>query len=360
MTILNKIGRELVIDLINRDNNTSLTFDDVLFSLPTALSVTADFRNTVVDVIPKNTAKYKSTQKIVYWRLYLDKLIQDNDRIIPALGVTDTSELIDILNAMYNLKMTLDDVILEDIDTTIFPVSYVLKSHPNSYAYIGQVELTLTDKLIDLSEVVSKDLIAGIDYPMDPELSEGNVSFLDQSGFLLSAYGIVDSGMTVTNNGEIEVYSGVHTQDRNIVVMPTAGVYNMDLADTDEWYLDLGFGLYSGARAEDILELYDIDVTVTYALGGSASLRLIKDEDSNHAWSINGALPSADLVYSTNDKVAADSINMAWFKDAVAHTAVNSMGTIIGTFYINVRALPIKSIVVKPISLDIVVNANAL
>lgn len=360
MSILNKIGKDLVLALLNRDNRKSFTFNDIQFSPPIALPVTPDFRNTRTTVSAKPGSVYRGEKVVSYWRLDVARLFVGPNGRLNGEGVTNTLELLDRINARFDMRMTADDVLVENIDTSILPMKYVLKTHPSSFAYIGNVELELVNSLIDLGEVIAMDYMSGVDYPIDPELSEGNLTYLDVNGYLLSAPGVADDTMTKSSNNEIEIYGGFHIQDPNFFVTPLAGVYNIDLADTDEWFLDTGFGLLAGARDVELATLYDIDVDVRHSQGGGVRLTLTKDDEGTYGWSIAGSTNSADLIYQERGGIVADTVSLAWFHEAMNHIASNSVGALLGTFFVTIRAIPKRTIIVKPVTISLIVNVNSI
>lgn len=359
MSNLNKVGIELVLELINRDNRTTFTFDDILLSPPVALAVTADFRNTKTTVSAKPYGKYRGQETVAYWRLDLARLFVDPNNRVNGEGVTNTLELLDRINARYGTLMTADDVIVEDIDTTILPITYTLKTLPGSFAYIGQVDIDLRNALEDLGEVIEFDIMAGVEYPVDPELKEGGLTFVDESGNLLSAPGVSQDPMTNTNNGEIEIYTGVHLSDVGVKLMPEAGVYEFDFVTNDRWYLDVGFGLLPGARAGNIEELYDIDVSIIHALGGNTLMQLVRQPDDIYGWSIDGSIPSIDLGYQ-EDNVLADTLESGWFTNEIPLAEIAESGSLVGDFTVVVRATPIKSIQVSPLEIRTLVKARII
>ena len=355
---LNKIGKDLVLELLNRDNNKNYNFNHIVFGVPKALPVSPDYRNTEVKVTAKLGGPYRGEEYITYWRLHLDEVLVGTNTEIMAEGITNTLELLDILNKRYNLKLSPEDVVIEAIDTTILPKKYMLRTKLDSYAYIGQVELSLIDSKLELKEVLPINFLPNGFYPSKTEMTLGGLSFLTSNGKLLSAPKFTGSNAYQCNNGELEIYAGIHIQDPTYEILPVDGTYEFVLDPLYTWELDVGFGLLSSERGVDVLALYELSANIAYADGGSVDMAVVTDSNNDVGWSILGSLPSIDFLYARGREVLADSIDLGWLKDIVRHAVANQAGSLYGTWTIRIEAKPIKSIGLKPLALEITIKAQ--
>lgn len=354
MSALNKVGRELVIELLNRDNFTNLTFDDINFGSPEALVVTADIRNTKLEVSAVDGGRFRGRDVVTYWRLALDEVLVGTNREITAEGVTNTLELLDIINQRYDLMITHEDVVVEEIDTTTLPMKYLLRTIPGSYGYIKDVELDLVDSKTELSEVITITLLEQAFYPGLSDLTIGNPTFTDANGDLLSAPTFSPGGVSVISNDELEVYLGIHTMDSSVTHTPLAGVYTVDLATGLSWFLDVGVGLTDTTRVTDILDEYKVELSLAYEFGGTIHMELVKDSEQDVGWAINGSSASFDAIYEFDGKIVADSINTSWMRDIIKHANVTENGSLLDQWNVKLSIKPLSSASVKPIDLNVV------
>lgn len=160
-----KSSKEIILDLINRDNQRDLTFDEVSFSEP-EVNPSNYPRNTNVVVSADDGGGYQGEQTMHYNRLYLGKFFENTTPIIimdenPA----DTHEALSVINNTYNLGMSTEDIEFEEIAGRY----HTFKAKPHSYVWLGEVEfeirLTDDDDDIDLAHVLTNKTFQEFHYP---------------------------------------------------------------------------------------------------------------------------------------------------------------------------------------------------
>lgn len=358
---LNKIGKELILDLINRDNQaylpTPLTFADIDISEPEAIPSVEGSRNTRVLVTPAVGSKYSSERLVSYWRLDLEILFKEEFR---TLGITDTIEdtndLIAVLNQRFGLVLTEDDVEIEPIDTETMPVDYTLKTKEGSYAFIGEVTFTLT---LDLNDIIVTNLLDGFNYPQDPIVEHRSPELVDGDGLIFAGSGIHGHIMQTADNGEVEVFAGAHRRGPpNAYVTPVDGLYDIPLADGRLWNWSFGIGLLNTDRGDVLTELYDITMRVAYSGGGEIPFTLERLND-NLVWSVEGLGPViVDNAPVESLTIAQNSQQTRWYQQAYPTVVSNGAGANLGEFTITIEATPKRAIWMPPVSVTITVNVT--
>lgn len=357
MSHLNKIGRELVLDILNQTNRTNITFAQVEFSAPTMISGAAEgARNTRITISSKPNAPFTGSVSVTYWRLNISKVLSEAYLQIPIRNVTDTTGLIAQINQMYQIQLSEEDVAYEAIDTSTLPMTYRLRIVNNSYAYYGYVDLELIQGIPDISEPISINLLDGLNYPDTPVMMTGVFKWVNESGMVLAGTGIPGSYMTSMANGELEVFIGAHRRGSgNAMVTPVDGTYSFSLADNRQWNWTFGVGLLSEDRGSDLTALYDVEMYVQHMAGGKVSFVLTKHLGAL-VWAIPGFGPAIIDSVNVEDVATQNSQQTLWYSAGFQNLQSNSAGAHLGVFNINIKATPKNAVYVKPIDLTIVVQ----
>lgn len=364
MNILNKIGKDLLLDLLNRDNGTAFTFNDVVFSNPQVIINPTTFRNTKVAINAKVGGQYVGSKVVDYHRIDIAQLLKPQYRRVIGVGVTISTDLVPILNTRFGLQLEASDIVAEPIDTTNMPVTYRLKFQPNCYAFIGEVDLELINDLPDLEELITVNLLDGFHYPSDPVVSTAAPEFVTQAGHLLVGTGIEGNKMTLGVNDEVEVFVGAHHTDVATFGMttPVSDVYQLEIGDTDHWALTFGAGLLEESRGNDLVMLYDLKVRVTLNNGAeipdSVELTLKKDNDNRLVWDCTAGLPDIDGSATQQRYLIQSSINAATLAAAFPSAMKNDVDALQGNFIIAVAASAKNAIYVNDIFYSIQVQVS--
>jgi len=165
---------QFVLDLINAKNNSSIDLSDVTFGPP---EISQTSRNTKVEVSAEQSSPYSGSVSVRYNRLHIaDDVVNhtsndSTDKKFNKAGLDGLSELLPEINNRFDLKAVIAAEEIEELSfaaDTFFEngKEYIkLKLKPNSYHYIGEVNLELFTATIPLSDVVLDDELDGLIYP---------------------------------------------------------------------------------------------------------------------------------------------------------------------------------------------------
>jgi len=109
--MLNKPSSVLVLDLINYQNRTNLSFSDVSIGIPKPAVVGASPANKNTSVLLTGTPGtiYDGTANIYYNRLAID-LVFGNKEVGVLDDFNNLSEAVELINRDYNLAISVDEV----------------------------------------------------------------------------------------------------------------------------------------------------------------------------------------------------------------------------------------------------------
>lgn len=154
---------ENLISLLNRDNKTNVTADDVTIGLPRDYNDPFDRnnRNTQVDVTGEPGTPYEGTYTFRYWRNDLNRILDD---VVIDLDLLDDAEIpystVEQLKryVCQHFKLIPDEVYFttETVPSPDFEnptVTLLLAAKLGSYTYTRSGLVTLTRGKIDLGDI---------------------------------------------------------------------------------------------------------------------------------------------------------------------------------------------------------------
>lgn len=159
----NQPSKKVILDLLNRDNNRTLTLDDVDIINPVSNPPQWP-RNTMASVVAKPNRGFTGTREIHYNRLNLATYFSSTSPAIIANFLITSHDALSLINTAYNLQLAEGDIILEPIIGN----SHVFKATVGSLMWTGEVEIAivpLDDGLIDLSQDVTVNVLGGFPDP---------------------------------------------------------------------------------------------------------------------------------------------------------------------------------------------------
>jgi hypothetical protein len=365
---LKKLGRLLVLELLNRENETELTFDDVVFKTPTPLVVNEGIRNTSLTVSHVVGSNYREEQTVKYWRLDIGKIVTEPFRVIPGIGVTSTKDIVNLLNDFYDLALDQEDIIYETIDTTTLPVQYKLKTNSLSYAYIGTVDLELSNELIPLRTVVRTNVLDDYLTAVLDDTLKGNVIGAI-NGELLDFNSVQDVNFSVAENGEIQTALAVATgTDVNVGpnVLSIAPVMNIQVAETGNWVLLFCTSLLTTNRLADdskFTEFVDTTIKITHPQSTLSYVYSLQYDilSGNYAWlsdKVNTALVPQVVKRVTNATLHHFLDMEVLLTNLFGPYVTSTDWSVLGTFEIEVKCAPRLAGYIKPIIYNFTVNAT--
>jgi hypothetical protein len=103
-----KAPEQLVIDMINNDNGTTLTTDQLTFGIP---ELSNGKHNSKVLVRATENSKLKGSALIQYNRIDIGKIPNGRSTIFPVTTEIKLSDLVPVINIAYDLRLTPADYI---------------------------------------------------------------------------------------------------------------------------------------------------------------------------------------------------------------------------------------------------------
>lgn len=172
MSDLTKLPKQVMIDLINTDNGSSLTDTLLDFGLPTAATGQSPARNTELTVSAKAGSGYTGSVVVTYNRLGLTTDIltpSGKDATFIAGDALKIKDIIPELNALLNINLTDDDYIDGDLPTFVGGIpnetlDVVVVANANSLCYTGSLTFHLKSDEIELSSVITITQLNGLTY----------------------------------------------------------------------------------------------------------------------------------------------------------------------------------------------------
>lgn len=351
---LNKPSKDLVLELINKANTETLakplTFEDVDFSNPRQVEDGLEGRNTEIDVSLKESSNELDTVPVSYWRIALAELFMNDNALLPSMSApSNVTELITALNNFHGLALSLEDVEDETFANTDLPMTITLKALPGSFAYTGEVDLTISRALDSL--IVNAEL-DGLKLPEQPQLTLGEISFVKENGDLLVGTGLKTPTMLSMSNSELEVFIGAHRRGAgDAYVEPTGSDYTIELDDSRLWSFTFGLGLLDETRGSVVTDLYDVKLNIS---NGTDEFEFyLAESEGSLVWSI---AELADPVITDNAPtdsllVAQNSQQLQWYAQAFTEVTQNTAGALLGEFTFKLTAVAQRAIWVPPLEI---------
>lgn len=151
------LAKTMLVELINRTNNTAISPTSVRIAAPHPNTVPWIDRDTYCVVSGMFKEGFYGSKRYYYNRLDLGKIFNKIDAVIRSEpgAITTIHQAIPLLVARYGLRIEVGDVVNDGLDTRTLPVTFLLVAREDSHAWKGQVYVTLaTGQLPFLSEVI--------------------------------------------------------------------------------------------------------------------------------------------------------------------------------------------------------------
>ena len=165
ITDLKKLPKQIIVDLINYDNDTSLEVELLTFAKPV---VTNSKFNTSLVISSVPDAHYVGSVTLKYDRIDIRTVVGDKSVNIPIGNATKLSELIPKINAHFGINLTPDDYINSDLPTLDSNVdeikSFNITMHPHSLIYLKDLNLYAVKSELLLSSVITRRILNGLKY----------------------------------------------------------------------------------------------------------------------------------------------------------------------------------------------------
>lgn len=168
---LTKSPKEIIVDLINLDNGTTLTADSLLLGTPVPSN---NIRyNTSLVLTATSTLKAQGSVTIKYNRKNLqDFTIAPNNLKFELGSATTISDLVDAINAEYSINLTSDDYVDADLPTLVElghyeEKTFTLSAKPISLIYVDEVDLIVFRPRVDgisITSLFAQTVLNGLTY----------------------------------------------------------------------------------------------------------------------------------------------------------------------------------------------------
>lgn len=134
-------GKRILLEYYNRLNRKTIDLSEVDFGKPARIDTAGTEHNTVLRIYPKLGTKYYGSPRLYYDRIHISLL---GNISVPKGLATKVWELIDAINEKYNVGITTDDVMNDDLQITAATDIVVnLRVNPESITfYDGQMIYT--------------------------------------------------------------------------------------------------------------------------------------------------------------------------------------------------------------------------
>lgn len=174
VTDFTKLPVEILIDLINFSNGTTLPYDLITFGDPVALAEDAS-NNTSVVATAKPEAFYTGSVTLNYNRVDLENVPGVRSTLFEIGEATTIADLIPQINAAYQLNLQPEDFVDAALPVLVEPISnqeatFDLVAGPNSLIFRNQVTLSVFRADVALSSVITNQNLNGLIYRQPDEL----------------------------------------------------------------------------------------------------------------------------------------------------------------------------------------------
>lgn len=139
-----KDPHEIIVDLINNDNGTTLAANILSFSSPTA-TVSGSTRNTSVTISGTPTSGYVNNVDMQYDRINLAVISNYFSSTVNVTSPTHVSDLIPAINAQFKVNLTTDDYVNDVLGNpdSNGQIQVTIQAASQSLVYYGSLALTV-------------------------------------------------------------------------------------------------------------------------------------------------------------------------------------------------------------------------
>ena len=334
---LNKQSKQLLVDLINQANYTAFRVQDLNFSLPTIVDeppVGHPNVNASVIATGTGTTRFTGPKPLYYKRLDLTELLAarnvefifDNDGADVTMAM-----LLAALNARHNLAMDLTDI--EDGNWSQSPTEDVivpLLARPSSLTYIGEAQLVIKAN----TDAATEDLSIIVEDP-EPESGQVPTAFESAPGVLLVGEGNPSTDLYLVDNGEIQIGGAIRLYNDTAALPHTAGAYDIELEDTQDWNFIICLGLLDTRNDTRISDLYDAGVRLIHHGNlRSIDFRLEWNTATNQYDLVNDEfnLRITDGVTAGSGRVYQEIQRVRFYAEELEIETLNTAGAPLGLF----------------------------
>lgn len=162
---ISMLSKDQVLTLINAEAGLSLTWDQVIFGVPTPTGSPEPSPNTELVIQGIHNGGYKNTATVFYNRIDLAELATLDDAMILQIeGLPTLTKVLGSLNDLIGSNLQPDDVRDDHVVPTEIDggVLFTLHASDASYAYRDSVDVTIQPADIDINVAVADKLLNGL------------------------------------------------------------------------------------------------------------------------------------------------------------------------------------------------------
>lgn len=183
-------SEQIVLDLINHDNNASITLEQVSFGQITP----GEGQNVQVMLHSKRGGGFTGSVAVNYNRVLLSQIPYANNGQEHECDLSNVSGLLEFVNTLYGVNVNPHDVMIDGQDLLLgdppveqafdVPQTFSVQAKPDSLVWVGSLSLTITKVRINLAQLWQVQILEGINidppfpWPENSSIatdSEGNV-----------------------------------------------------------------------------------------------------------------------------------------------------------------------------------------
>lgn len=239
-------SQEMVIALINRDNNLMLSRSDVIVTNPRAnpnpsvIEGTIAVRDTEADLLAVFGGDFKQNAVITYRRLDADVVFGSIATVVRPNGQRLVSDLLVDINRLYDLVLTVDDIVDSPIDLGTLPAKVDITFKEDNPAWQGTFEVRIERLPVNLDDVVVNKVLPVLRYPTgQSELIQGDL-YIYSKDFTSAASALVNVDFNTPLDGVMQVLNAAVKPDVWVQRAQTAdfnlynaeAIYNGPVVDT--------------------------------------------------------------------------------------------------------------------------------
>ena len=163
---LTESPEQIVVDMINASNGTSLTVGMLSFSFPTATGGSTG--NTQVVATATEAAAFTGSRILNYNRIDLSTVPGSAPTIFEIGNAVNIADLIPAINAAYGINLLTGDFVNAALPTlpttTVTSATFNVVADASSLVYIGQMTLTVTNGNMPLSSIITTTSLGSIPF----------------------------------------------------------------------------------------------------------------------------------------------------------------------------------------------------
>lgn len=331
---LNKSGKAIVCDLIKLANPATNYTPEQLEWGPPVANPPDSSSNTDVDVHKPDNPDDVVT--LHYNRLDLHLLFNGLRLEIPDNNFDSVEDLLPLINAEYNTLMTIaDDIQPGVIAAGPYPKAVNIIAKPNSYAYIGQFSLSITDP--NAAEEPDTSFLTEPAATNNQTLPD---DFTDGNGMLLAGEGEYSAaGFRTASNSEVQLGGALILAADNSSVAPTNDVYTTHLGYEESWLLPFSMGLVDDRNGEVLTDTYNVVMRIRSENTGQALNLTVQRAAGNYR--LSDAIKNVtieDGFSQTNGSLYQGVISLDDLAEHFGAVDTNGAGAMLGSFVVTLRA----------------------